>query len=221
MCGHGLMNRVAEKQGGRMRYILSKMSVLGCFLCIIGAIFTIQGIIIRYNLANIKESYNKFEIKKGRYIEYDISKENLIGSYYTNPDGSTGYGPYCAEFGYIAKQTYIVSINEKSNYYVPLVVTDKYIKKFSKTSYGDESYHIFGKFEKLAYPLDYEMIAKCLGTENKSKINKSVSSYYQIKIVDLKNEKKILYKGLSFLIIGLLIFLVTLEIEGKKPDIDY
>lgn len=115
-----------------MEYILSKMSVLGCFLCVVGAIFTIQGIIVRCNLTNIKESYNKFEIRNGRYIEYDISKEDLIGSYYTNPDGSIKYGPYCAEIGYIAKQTYIVSINEDSNYYVPLIVPNKFIKKFSK-----------------------------------------------------------------------------------------
>ena len=203
---------------GKMKYILSKMSILGCFLCIIGAIFTIQGIIARYNLANIKESYSKFEIKNGRYIEYDISKKDLIGSYYTNPGGSIGYGPYCAEFGYIAKQTYIVSINEKSNYYVPLVVTDKYIKKFSKTSYGDESYHIFGKFEKLAYPLDYEMIAKCVGTDNRPKIDALISSCHQIRIVNLEDEKKILYKGLSFLIMGLLIFLFALEKERRKLD---
>lgn len=203
-----------------MRYILSKMSVFGCFLCMIGAIFTIQGIIVRYNLANIKESYSKFEIQRGRYIEYDISKENLLGHYYTNPDGSIKYGPYCVEFGYIAHQTYIVSINKDSNYYVPLVVANKYIKEFNKTSYGDESYHILGKFEKLAYPLDYEIISKCLGTGNHSKINELVSPYYQIKIVDSEDENMILYKGLAFLITGLLIFLVTLEKKpGAKVDI--
>ncbi len=199
-----------------MRYILSKMSVFGCFLFIVGAVFTIQGIIVRYNVTNIKESYRKSEISKGRYIEYDISKEDLIGSYYTNPGGSIGYGPYCTEFGYMAAQTYIVSINEDSDYYVPLVVTDKYIKKFSKTSYGDESYHVFGKFEKLAYALDYDRIAECLGTDNQSEIDALISSDYQIRIVDLEDEKKLLYKGLSFFIIGMLIFLVTLERKKMK-----
>lgn len=203
-----------------MEYILSKMSVLGCFLCIIGAIFTIQGIIIRCNLPNIKESYSKFEIRNGCYIESDITKENLIGSYYTNPDGSIKYGPYCAESGYIAKQTYIVSINEDSNYYVPLIVPNKFIKKFSKTSYGDETYHIFGKFERFSYVLNYELLAKCIGTDNKSKIDELVSSYHQIRLVDLEEEKKILYKGLSLIMIGLIIFISTLEIGRKRLDIE-
>lgn len=203
-----------------MEYILSKMSVLGCFLCVIGAILTIQGIIVRCNLTNIKESYNKFEIRNGRYIEYDISKEDLIGSYYTNPDGSIQYGPYCAESGYIAKQIYIAPINEDSNYYVPLIVPNKFIKKFRKTIYSDESYHIFGKFERFSYVLKYELLAKCIGTDNKSKIDELVSSYHQIRLVDLEEEKKILYKGLSLIMIGLIIFLSTLEIGRKRLDIE-
>lgn len=201
-----------------MRYIFSKLSILGCFLCVIGALFTIQGIIVRYNLTNIKESYNKFEIRNGRYIEFDIVKEDLVGSYYTNPNGSIHYGPYCAESGYIAKQIYIAPINEDSNYYVPLIVPNKFIKKFSKTIYSDESYHIFGKFERFSYVLNYELLAKCIGTDIKSKIDELVSSYHQIRLVDLEEEKKILYKGLSILMIGVFLFLVTLEKE--KVDIE-
>ena len=203
------------KNGGKMRYTLSKMSVFGCFLCIIGVIFTIQGIIVRYNLANIKESYSKFEIKNGRYIEYDITMEYLIGSYYTNPDGSIKYGPYCSVDAYSLDQTYIVAINNNLDYYVPLLVIREYQKEFEKIINSTESCHLFCKIEKSNHILDYDIIAKCTGINNKSDIDYFISSDYQLRIANREDEEKILYKGLFFLLVGLLIFFVTL----KKKEI--
>ena len=199
-----------------MRYILSKMSVLGCFLCIIGAIFTIQGIIIRYNLANIKESYNKFEIKKGRYIEYDIAKEDLIGRHYSNQDGSNEFSPYCNTDALSSNQFYLVAINKNSDYYVSLVITREHQKDFKKILKSDDIYHVVGKFNKLRGILIYEGIAKCLGINDKSNIDQIISTDYQINIVDSEDEKKKLYKGLSILVIGGLIFLFSLEKRKKQ-----
>lgn len=199
-----------------MRYILSKMSVLGCFLCIIGAIFTIQGIIARYNLANIKESYSKFEIRNGRYIEYDISKENLIGRCYMDSDGSVNFSPYCNTDALSSNQFYLTAINGNSDYYVSLVIPREYQKDFQKMLKSDDTYHVVGKFDKLRGILIYEGIAKCLGTNDKSKIDQIVSADYQIRIVNLENEKKELYKGLSILVCGGLLFLFSLEIERKN-----
>lgn len=198
-----------------MRYILSKMSVLGCFLSIIGAVFTIQGIIVRYNLTNIKDSYNQFEIKNGRYIEYDITKEYLLGRYYTNQDGSNQFSPYCNTDALSSNQFYLAAINKDFNYYVSLVIVRDHQKNFKKMLNSNEPYHIVGKFVKLRGILIYEGIAKCLGTDNKSKINQIVSMDHQIKIVNLESEKKILYKGLSILVVGVLIFISSLEIDRK------
>lgn len=201
-----------------MRYIFSKLSILGCFLSIIGAILTIQGILVRYNLTNIKESYRKFEIKNGRYIEFEIVKEDLIGSYYTNPNGSIHYGPYCNTDALSSNQYYMVSVNEDSDYYVSLLVVREYQKDFQKKLNSDDTYHIVGKFEKFRNMLAYDIIAECLGINDRAKLDQIISSDHQIRIVDLEDEKKILYKGLSILIIGLFLFFVTLEKE--KVDIE-
>lgn len=201
-----------------MKYILSKMSILGCFLCIIGASFTIQGIIARYNLANIKESYSKFETKNGRYIEYDIAREDLIGRYYTDSDGSVKFSPYCVTDAPSSNQFYLVAINKNSDYYVSLVITREHQKAFKKMLNSDDSYHVVGKFDKLRGILIYEGIAKCLGTNDRSKIDQIISANHQIRIVNFEDEKKILYKGLSILVIGLLIFLFALEKERRKPS---
>lgn len=203
-----------------MEYILSKMSVLGCFLCVVGAIFTIQGIIVRFNLTNIKESYNKFEIRNGRYIEYDISKENLIGSYYTNSDGYVNFSPYCNTDALSSNQIYLVATNKDSDYYISLVVVRKYQKDFINMLNSDNTYHIFGKFNKFRGILIYEGIAQCMGIDDSSEFDQIISTDHQIKIVDLDDEKKILYKGLAIFAIGLLIFLSTLEIEKKRLDIE-
>ena len=74
-----------------MKYTISRESILGFLIVIIGVCFTIQGIIIRYNLSNISESYREYDIKNGRYIECDITKERFIGSYYTENNGKIKY----------------------------------------------------------------------------------------------------------------------------------
>ncbi len=202
--------------GEKMRYILSKMSIWGCILSIIGVVITIQGIIVRYNLANIEESYNKSEIRNGRYIACDISKGRLLGAYYTELNGVIKYSPYCGSDVYTSMETYIVSIDGDANYYVPLQVAKEYQKEFKKIINSDDKYHIFGKFERFKGILSYEIIAKCLGTDNKSKIDQIISDDHQIRVVDLQDERNILYKGLSVLIIGVFIFVVT--VERKKSS---
>lgn len=148
-----------------MRYILSKMSVCGCFIAVIGAVFTLQGIIVRCNLMNIKDSYDKADIRNGRYIEYDISKEQLLGMYYTEVNGAIKYSPYCGSDVYSSMETYIVSVDGNSNYYVPLMVAKEYQKEFRKIINSDDKYHILGKFEKFKGILVYEIIAECIGTD--------------------------------------------------------
>lgn len=199
-----------------MRYILSKMSLFGCFLSIIGIIITIEGIIVRYNLANIEESYNKTGIKNGCYIECDISRKHLLGTYYTEVNGAIKYSPYCGSDVYSSMQTYIVSIDGDSNYYVPLMVAKEYQKEFKKIINSDDKYHMVGKFEKFKGILVYEIIAKCIGTDNQSKIEQIISDDHQIRVVNLEDERKILYKGLSFLIIGVVVLGVT--VERKKSS---
>lgn len=199
-----------------MRYILSKMSVCGCFIAVIGAVFTLQGIIVRCNLMNIKDSYDKADIRNGRYIEYDISKEQLLGMYYTEVNGAIKYSPYCGSDVYSSMETYIVSVDGNSNYYVPLMVAKEYQKEFKKIINSDDKYHILGKFEKFKGILVYEIIAECIGTDNKSEIDQIISDDHQIRVVDLQDERKILYKGLSFFLVGVFLFIVS--VDRKKSS---
>ncbi len=82
---------------------------------------------------------------------------------------------------------------------------------------SDDTYHIVGKFEKFRGTLLFDVIAECLGIDGRSKLDHVLSADHQIRIVDLNDEKKILYKGLSILLIGRFLFLVRLEKE--KVDI--
>ncbi|MDE7283480.1 MAG: hypothetical protein K2N85_07860 [Lachnospiraceae bacterium] len=203
-----------------MKYTISRESILGFLIFIIGVCFTIQGIIIRYNLSNISESYREYEIKNGRYIECDITKERLIGSYYTENNGKIKYGPYCGTDAISSDSTYIVAINEDSEYYVPLIVTREYQKDFKEMVNSDDTYHMVGKFEKFRSFLSYDLVAECLGTNDKSKINQMVSASHQIKVVDLDDERRELYKGLLFLTVGAFILYVSVSRENRKRNID-
>lgn len=206
----------------RNRYMerYSRESILGFLIFIIGICFTTQGIIVRYNLSNISESYRKSEIKNGRYIECDITRERLIGSYYAENNGKIKYGPYCGTDVISSESTYIVAINEDSDYYVPLIVAREYQKDFKEMINSDDTYHLVGKFKKFRGFLSYDLIAECLGTDDRSKINQMVSASHQIKLVDLEDEKKELYKGFSFLIVGAFILFVSVSREKTEKKID-
>lgn len=142
--------------------------------------------------------------KNGRYIERDIAREQLIGKYYTEKNGTVKYGPYCDENALSSVQTYIVAVNDDCNYYIPLIIPRRYQKNFKKMIDGDVTFHMLGKFKKSDYILNYDIIASCTGIDSKTEIDQMVSPEYQIEIISLKDEKKILYKGLSLLILGVL-----------------
>lgn len=200
-----------------MRYTFSKMSVLGALIFITGFLFLIQGIRIRYNLTNIKESYEKSEIKSGSYMECDMEKEQLIGKYYSEGNGTIKYGPYCVSDVWSSEETYVAAINEDLDYYVPLIVSREYQGDFKKMVNSDAVCHIFGKFEKRNTTLHYDTIAKCTGIHDKSKMNQMISASYRIKLVDLEDERRVLYKAFSLLIAGLFILFMTVERE-KAAD---
>lgn len=64
--------------------------------------------------------------------------------------------------------------------------------------------------------MSYDLVAECLGIDDKSKINQMVSASHQIKLVDLEDEKKELYKGFSFLIVGA--FILFISVSREKPE---
>lgn len=205
-------NRIRREMN---KYTLSKTSIIGIIILILGFVFTVQGIHIRYHLSHVKESYRQTEIKKGCFIERDITREELIGSYYTENNGTVKYGPYCSENGYTANRAYIVAVNENPKYYAPLILSREYQRDFEQMISEGSTYHILGKFEKFDSILPYDPIAECPGIDSPTGTDQLMSARYQIKIIDPQSEKKVLYKGLSFFIFGLLILLVTVKRENS------
>ena len=194
-----------------IKYTVSKTSVLGIIIFFVGLLFTIQGISIRYNLTNVNNSYEKAELKNGRYVECDITKEQLIGAYYAERSGINKYSPYCDENALSSEQTYIMAISENLDYFVPLVMSQEYQSDFKQILNSDKVYHVFGKIEKFENILHYDTISECMGSNNMSELNRMISTKYQIKIVDIKNERKKIYKGFLLLISGLLVLFSTIE----------
>ena len=76
----------------RSKYTLTKMSIAACVVIVVGIILSIQGMVNRYHLAHIQSSYRETEIKRGRFIECDISRDRLVGLYYTELDGDVNIG---------------------------------------------------------------------------------------------------------------------------------
>lgn len=188
------------------RYTLSKISLVGMILFAVGCFFTVQGILSRSNLSLVKRSYEQSEIKTGRFWECDITREQLMGCYYTEMNGALKYGPYTITDAVTSTQTYLAAVNQDPAYYVPLIVTREYVPSLEEMIDNDGIYHLFGKFEKgtsiFNEILDYDIVIKDTGADSKEAVDQMVSTKFRIKITNLKKEKTVLYKGISLLVIG-------------------
>ena len=198
----------------KSKYTLTKMSVVACIVIVVGIIISIQGVINRYHLAHIKSSYSEQEIKSGRFIEYDISRNHLVGLYYTELNGETMFSPYSVINADTNTLYCLVAVNEDMNYYVSLKLPSEYQEDFAKVILSDtDTLHITGKFKKKSPLLFYDKIALCLGIDDKSVIKRMVSDQYQITTADPKNVKSTLFKGLLIMAVGILVLFITVERE--------
>ena len=198
----------------RSKYTLSKMSIAACVVIVVGIILSIQGVVNRYHLAHIKSSYREPEIKRGRFIECDISRDRLVGLYYTELDGETMFSPYSVINADTNTLYCLVAVNEDMDYYVSLKLPSEYQEEFAKIIRSDaETLHITGKFKKKRPLMFYDKIALCLGIDDESEVRRMVSDQYQINTVDPKDVKSTIFIGLLILAIGVLLLFVTVERE--------
>ena len=198
----------------RSKYTLTKMSVVACAVIVVGIILSIQGMVNRYHLAHIQSTYRETEIKRGRYIECDISRNRLVGLYYTELDGETMFSPYSVINADTNTLYCLVAVNEDMDYYVSLKLPSEYQEDFAKIIRSDaETLHITGKFKKKRPLMFYDRIAACLGIDDESVVRRMVSDQYQINTVDTKDVKGTLFIGLLILAVGVLVLLVTVERE--------
>lgn len=194
----------------KYRIWISKTTYIGCILYIIGIVFIVQGIINSYN--KITNSYSQNDIHLGRYIECNITKEHLLGSVYSEMNGKKVYSAICDNDVYTNDQRYIMLTNTENIYYVSLNVPNKYIEEFQKLISDEIStLHVYGKFKKLKSELFYDDIMRCLNLKNDDEINRLVSSKYVIQIVEPEMERRVLFKGVLLLLVGVLCLRTCLE----------
>lgn len=206
----------------RKRYTLTRTNITACLIIIAGTVFWIQGVICSYQLGYIRDSYNVSEIKNGRYIEYDISREQLLGHDYTELSGEVKYTPYSATDIYTGVETRIVATNENLDSYIPITITREYQDDFDNMTSGRVStYHVFGKFKRytkfddiFGETLSYDDVAKNLGIDEEEAEN-VISTNHRIVLVDPKAERRITFKGLSLILLGSLILYSSERMDGR------
>ena len=198
----------------KSKYTLTKMSIAACVVIVVGIILSIQGAVNRYHLAHIKSSYRESEIKRGRFIECDISRDQLVGLYYTELDGETMFSPYSVINADTNTLYCLVAVNEDMDYYVSLKLPSEYQEEFAKIIRSEtETLHITGKFNKKRPLMFYDKIALCLEIDDESAVRRMVSDQYQITTVTPKKVKNTLFIGLLLLAAGILVLFVTVERE--------
>ena len=205
----------------RRRYTLTRTNIAACLIIIAGTVFWIQGVICSYHLVYVKSSYTASEIKNGCYIEYDISRDQLLGYNYTELNGEERYAPYSVTDVYTGVETCIAATNENLDCYVPIAISREFKDDFDKMASGrSATYHVFGKFKRytkfddmFGKTLSYDDIAENLGIDEDEAEN-VIATNHKIVLVDPKAERRITIKGLSLILLGSLILYSSERMSG-------
>lgn len=206
----------------RKKYTLTRTNITACLIIIAGTVIWIQGVICSYQLGYVKGSYAVSEIENGRYIEYDISREQLLWHNYTELSGEVKHTPYSATDVYTGVETRIVATNENLDSYVPMTISREFQDDFDKMTSGSaDTYHVFGKFKRytkfndiFGETLSYDDVAENLGIDEEE-AEEVISTNHKIVLVDPKSERRIPLKGLSLILLGSLILYSSERMDGR------
>lgn len=194
-------------------YYISKFTVVFFVMCILGGIFTVKGLIRQQHRIHIKNAYDQSEISLGDFIEFDISREQIMGNY---SEDSSKYFPHCVVDAYTSESRYLVATDENKEYYISLIASREFLPELQRLIDGEtKTYHVYGRIEKLKHELYYDAIADCTGIRDTTKLKQMVSTKYELKVIDANKKESMWYKGLIFFIVGILGMLVSIE---KKRD---
>ena len=212
----------------RKKYTLTRTNLAACLLIIAGTMIWVQGVICRYHLGYIKDSYTASDIKNGRYIEYDISREQLLGQNYTELNGAVRYAPYSNTNVYTGVETCIVATSKNLDSYVPITISREYQDDFDKMATGKTNiYHVIGKFTRYTKYnkifddiISYDIVAENLGIEEEEAVN-LISANHRIVLVDPKDENRVIFKGLSLILLGSLILYYSERMDRGENNTSY
>ena len=182
-------------------------------MCILGGIFTVKGLIRQQHRIHIKNAYDQSEIRLGDFIEFDISREQIMGNY---SEDSSKYFPHCVVDALTSETQYLVATEENKEYYISLIASREFLPELQRVIDGEtKTYHVYGRIEKLEHELYYDSITNCTGIRDMTKLKQLVSTKYELKVIDPNEKESMWYKGFIFFIIGFLGVLVSIE---KKRD---
>ena len=190
-------------------YYISKFTVVFFVICILGGIFTVKGLIRQQHRLHIKNAYNQSEIRLGDFIEFDISREQIMGNY---SEDSSKYFPHCVVDVYTSETRYLVATEENKEYYISLIVSREFLPELQRLIDGEtKTYHVYGRIEKLKHELHYDSITDCTGIRDMAKLKQLVSTKYELKVIDANKKESIWFKGLIVFLIGILGVLISIE----------
>lgn len=165
------------------------------------------------DLKNIQMS----EIKQGMYVKGYIT--DVLGSMSKMP-GENKWYPFCGtdavtmESRYVIpldslNQKYVVSTDETDATFITLIVKRRFADGFNPyagRAVSVKPNYITGKVVKLPGELPYEELASIFGTTGKTEIGRRVSERYAIQLVELKEERLGILKGICLLAADILFF---------------
>lgn len=223
-----MANELNTKPMQKRGYTLTRGNITACLIMIAGIIFCLQGVICRYRLDYVKNSYNTSEIKNGSYIECNISKERLLRRDYSELNGATENAPYSNTDVFTGIQTYIVAVNENLDCYVPITVPREYQDGFESMINNDDiMYHVFGKFKRYTKfndifgdVLPYDTMAEYFRVDEEE-VKNIISEDHKIVLVDPLAERSIIYKGISLIFLGFIILYSSEHTVKKESDYSY
>ena len=194
-------------------YYISKFIVVFFVICILGGIFTVKGLIRQQHRIHIKNAYDRSEVRLEDYLEFDISREQIMGNY---SEDSSKYFPHCVVDALTSETQYLVATEESKEYYISLIVSREFLPELQRLIDGEtKTYHVYGRIEKLKHELHYDSITNCTGVRDMTKLKQLVSTKYELKVIDPNEKESMWYKGLIFFIIGILGVFGSIE---KKRD---
>lgn len=180
---------------------ITVLNIISLFLVFAGIVVFINGIIIidrKEHLGNL-DSMKIEDLKKGYYVQGDVS--SVLGNF--DAKGNF-YATVCCNLDTMEDE-YIIPMGKQ---YITISVPQEY-KNIFETFTGVSAGHsllIKGKIVTYKNGLHYEMLKSHFNLKSKAEVNAIISEFYIIKIVDEKEEKQVILKGIVMIISGAILF---------------
>lgn len=198
-----MMDRPKFRKKYKYTVHITRFFIVSALICLAGGAFTLKGLVNLYNRGHVWTFYDPEKIHSGNYVRYDISRDQILGRFYTDADGEDKYGPLCVVDAWTSEYRYMAASDDSKHVYLSLNVSDRLQPQLQKLVDGEtNTYQIYGKVRKLRYDLQYDRIAEYMDISDLDELKQIVSAKHEIKVVDPERRESMWYKGLIFFVMG-------------------